>query len=262
MSISYQVTLEDCELSEENVWANIKNVDKLNQLDLMCLIMESYYKFHNNTKTPKDLELELRKHNLNVGLIAVEWEKDNHYKKLVEENKGVIIQKKYRHEYFGTNLDSVFKVKAEHLTKYIVFLSCRPRNLVIEETLTHSKSMEENLKKLEKGGDFITFTEDCLEENHDIKIEKNDVNSQLQAGKKLVKLQLIDYEKIFNQYKNDNPNAKIITYATLQNGTPFNILVEGNKIVCPIGFHPYTDSEGNSKIKYMPIPQQNNSTTQ
>lgn len=261
MSISYQVTLLDCQLSEKTVWENIKNVDKLNQLDLMCMVMESYYKLHNNNKTPKDLELELRKHNLNVGLIAVEWEKENYYKQRVKDNKGIIIKKKNRHEYFGKSLTSAIQVKPDHLTKYIVFISCRPRNLVIEETLTHSKSMEENLEKLELGGDFITFTEDILDEKEDIKINKSDINSKLQAGTKLVKLELRDYEKIFNQYKNDNPDAKILTYATLQNGAPFNILVEENKIVCPVGFHPYTDSEGNTKYKYMPIPQQNTTTS-
>ena len=133
MSISYQVTLQDCQLSEKTVWENIKNVDKLNQLDLMCMVMESYYKLHNNNKSPKDLELELRKHNLNVGLIAVEWEKENYYKQRVKDNKGIIIKKKNRHEYFGKNLTSTMQVKPDHLTKYIVFISCRPRNLVLKK---------------------------------------------------------------------------------------------------------------------------------
>ena len=48
MSISYQVTLEDCVLSEETVWENIKNVDKLfepNYLLLQYLKINCAFKY-------------------------------------------------------------------------------------------------------------------------------------------------------------------------------------------------------------------------
>ena len=258
MSISYQVTLEDCVLSEETVWENIKNVDKLNQLDLMCLIMESYYKLHNYSKSPLDLELELRKHKLNVGLIAVEWAKNDYYKQKVKNNQGIIIKKKFRHLYLEKDLKASTNINPEHLTKYIIFIACKPRNLVIKETLTHSSSMEENLNKLEHGGDFITFTNDILDEKTDIIINKDEINSKIHEGTKLIKLQLINYEKIFNDCKDKHPKAEVVVYALLENGNPFYILVENKQIICSIGFHPYTDSDGNTNNKYMPIPQQDN----
>ena len=123
MSISYQVTLEDCELSEENVWANIKNVDKLNQLDLMCLIMESYYKFHNNTKTPKDLELELRARNFNFGLIACDKDNDPDVKREFINGNIHFIKSQY---IFGKEkIDLKNDLEDKHIAKYYVIVSCR-----------------------------------------------------------------------------------------------------------------------------------------
>jgi len=79
----YSVNWEECEPSLDNVWSNLDKIDNYYRLDVATLIVMSYYKLHEGKKTPRDLELELIEHNLNIGLIAVEWEKNEHYKKLV-----------------------------------------------------------------------------------------------------------------------------------------------------------------------------------
>ena len=50
------------------------------------IIKSGYYKFEENfEKTPKDLELELRNHDLNMGLIADDYSDDNDVKKAIDE---------------------------------------------------------------------------------------------------------------------------------------------------------------------------------
>ena len=85
MSTGVKICWEDCNPSIDNVWYNIEKIDPLMKLDLMSMVIFSYSKINNNKKSPRDLENELRKRDLNVGLIAVDWNKENYYKKLVSD---------------------------------------------------------------------------------------------------------------------------------------------------------------------------------
>ena len=186
-----KISWEDCEPSIDTVWHNIEQIDPLMKLDLMMMVMYSYYHINNNKKSPRDLEIELRKHNLNhVGLIAVEWDKQDHYKKLVNNSSGIIIKKKYIHLYEGKkNPTKIEDVDPNHISKHVICVSCRPIKYVIEETLTHSSSLEENLEKLEEAGEFVLFNEsdyisdgvlDDVLDSDDIKINVSNTNSKIQ----------------------------------------------------------------------------------
>ena len=86
-----EIVFENCEPSIKNFWHNVKTLDPLFKLNLMMMVMESYYKLNEN-KNPKDLELELREHNLDVGLIASKVENDKTYMDLINSGKGIVIK--------------------------------------------------------------------------------------------------------------------------------------------------------------------------
>ena len=248
-----KITWDECERNIDTIWHNIGEIDQLNSLQLMGLVICSYYKFHNNTKTPRDLENELREHNLNVGLIAVEWEKDEYYKNVVDKGVGVIIKRKDLGNYDKPPKTSKSDVDTNHLAKYVIFISCRPREYVIKETLTHSSSMEENLDKLAEAGDLFCFNNEDDAFTGDIKIDQNDVNKQIQNGTRRIKLETISFENLVNEAKQLHPKADLAAHAFLNDGSILMALVDDNKIVCPIGLNIYHDKDGTQCVRYMPL---------
>ena len=248
MSVNYQVSLQDCQLNQQNVWNNIKSVDKLNKLDLMALIIQSYYKLYPE-KTPHDLEKELRDNNLNVGLIAVKWDKLEQYTELIKQNKGLILKKASIPKYKGTQFNSSLDVDPCDLSKYVTFISCRPRDLVIEETLSHHKTMENNLEKLVEAGDFVGFSDDDQTNNDDQKNNDDQVYKNIQAGTKLIVLHEMDFEKIFNQLQQEYKSAEVKLVGNYQNKEIYG-LVSDNQIISPIVYY-FND---NQKI-FIQLPQ-------
>lgn len=248
-----KVTWEKCENNIDNIWHNIREIDSINNLQLMGMIISSYYKFHNHTKSPRDLENELREHNLNVGLIAVEWEKDDYYKNVVDKDVGVIIKRKDLGNYDKPPKTSKSDVATKHLSKYVIFISCRPREYVIKETLTHSSSMEENLDKLEEAGDLLSFKIEDDAFKSDIKIDKNEVNKEIQNGTRRIKLETIQFENLINEAKELHPNADFAAHAFLNDGSILMALIDDNKIVCPVGLNIYHDKEGTQRVRYIPL---------
>ena len=81
--MAYTIQWLDCESTYDNIIQNIKTIDRYNKLDLATMIIHSYYNLYDNKISPYDVEIELRKHNLNMGLIAVDWSKDIYYRKIV-----------------------------------------------------------------------------------------------------------------------------------------------------------------------------------
>lgn len=225
--MAYTMTWTDCEHTMENIMANIKTIDPYHKLSFMTMIIQSYYKLYDNKISPYDIEQELRKHDLNVGLIAVDWTTDPHYKKIVDENKGKIIKRQYFSLYKSNH-----NIDLDHLSKYVTFISCRPRQSVIEETLTHSSSMEENLCKLKEAGDLMIITDldDILDTKTDIKIDQNDLNAQIQAGTKLLKITKFTLEEIFMKTAAANPTAKVVPICANISG-----LIDNGKIICQVG---------------------------
>ena len=250
---TYSISYTECDVNEENIFKNITAIDPLLKLNLMSQIIESYYKFHNYTKTPYDLELELRKRNLNVGLVAVDWTKNETYLKNVESGLGKVVLKNKYSKYLGSGLD----FEEEDLAVYAVFISCRPRKYVIEEILSHSSTLEENLEKLKKSGDFIIYDEKKNSVlNDDVqKVDKNDFNTMLQEGRLLLTVKSIDAEEIFTKCCNENPGAKLELFSLLPDGSPLTVLTLDNKIICDIGVNIYF-KDGKKCMRYMSVNQQ------
>lgn len=200
------VSWKDCDPTIKNVMNNITEIDKIMNLELMSIVVESYYRL--SKKGYQDLETEMRKRDLNVGLIAVDWKKDNTYAKIVKLGKGVILDRKYIDQYKEKKLKKGM-VKKEHIAPYVVFISCRPREYVIKETLTHSKSMEENFKKLKNSGTLIMFSEGEVLDKNDKIIGQSELFSKIQEGKKKIVLEEVDLKEAFEDHTKKCPSAEL-----------------------------------------------------
>ena len=247
---------EDCEPGMDNFLKNIRAVDPLNSLEQMALICSSYYEINEERKSPRDLELLLRSQNeIKVGLIAVDWRKEAHYTQLVNEGKGVIIKRKYLQDCMAKKIKSIADVNPNHLADYVTYVSCRPRNYVIQETLTYSESMDENLEKLEEAGEFITFNvDDSILADGDIKIpdESIPLTKLIQNGKKLAKIRKINFEEVFQKCSEQHPDAEVKMIKMMNDGSPLLALIKDSQIVCPIGIN-ITYQNGEKIAKYCPL---------
>lgn len=250
-----QVSWENCEITDENFWENLRRCDQYNSLQNILMILPRYYKLDGNEdKSPKDLELELRSRNFNFGLIACSKEKDPSIKKAYEENKYTFIKPKY---IFGKNKIDLTKLEPHHHATFYVIVSCRPRHFVIKEVLEHSSSIQENLNKLEEAGELtnkIVGNEDTLHKNDYILNDNEKTLSQLiLEGKKLIKFEKVNFEETFKKAQEEYPNSEPKLYAMGKNGEPILALVNEGKIVCPIGICISMSANGKQIVTFVPL---------
>jgi len=177
--MAFNVKWRDCEPTLENFIKNMKTLDKTYNLGLISPVIMSYFKIEKG-KTPLDLEKELRKHNLDTGLIAKPVSDDPYYSKIVNEGKG---ENKSKLSYFGKSGE----YPPEALADYIMIISCRPRKNVVEETLQIHDTMEENLTKLKDAGSLGIDSSDAddILESGDIRYKQDNEERLILEGKKL-----------------------------------------------------------------------------
>ena len=245
---------EDCESTVENFWKNMKTIDPLHDLKLNCSIMTDYFSNYeeNNNKTLKDFECELRSHNLDVGLIAAEFNDDE--KELIKNGTMIFIKPQYAEMYYSKKNKK--DIPDEYLSKYKLIYSCRSRDDVIKETLQHSATVEENLEKLLDAGIGICADTPKLEPSKNMSLlsekEKTFMND-LRKGRKLIKLKKLDLEKEFKEVYAQHNKAELMMVSMLNNGGPVFGLVEENKLVSNIGVHMYYNSDGKQVNEYVLI---------
>ena len=146
-----------CEPTLANYTKNLKTFDPLHKRSTMTPVLYGYYNLTKN-KSHYDLESLLRTHtDLDTGLIAVDWKKEEYYVKLIDSGLGAIIKRKSFDQFKNGSYQKLSDIPKEYLAEYVTYTSCRPREAVITETLIHSDSMEENLEKLKEAGDFVQF---------------------------------------------------------------------------------------------------------
>jgi hypothetical protein len=250
-----EIKWNNCEPTRENFWENIKRCDKYNRLHEMLMIIPRYYDFEENTgNTPKDLELDFRKHGLNVGLIACDSSKDLDLKKALESDLIMLIKPQYIN---GKNKIDLTKAKEEHMSSYNTKVSCRPREYVIKETLEYCSSMEENLEKLAESGDIVSKNGNQKISENDVVLNNKEISlaQLIKEGKKLISFKKVDLKEIFSEAEKKYPNAKTFVCAMGYNGAPIFALIENSKIVCPIGITASFDNNGNQIISYVPLPR-------
>lgn len=247
----------DCEPTLDNFWANAEEIDKHHNLQHTCMLYPGYFKFEENKgiKTPKDFELELRQRSIDTGLIAII--PNAQVQQAINDNKIIFIKQKYAHLYCGDEREySTSSPKPEHVAKYELIYSCRPRQEVIEETLTHHSSIDENLKKLEEAGIGIVVntTEDRIIPTDIVPSESTkQMSAHIMEGTKRIIVSVVDPEQIFNDIMNNNEGAELALIAMTHNGGAIMGIVKDGHLLSDIGLQIDHDTYGNKRITYVPI---------
>lgn len=252
-----EIIWENCEPTEENYWENLKRCDEYNNLQNMLMVLHRYFKLEGNEdKTPRDLELELRKRNFNFGLIACEKDSDPNVKRKYDNGEIKFIKTKY---IFGKNKIELDKVEDHHIAKYNVIVSCRPRKYVIQETLENSSSIEENLEKLENAGEICNNikgnSNPISKADYVLSDNEKSLNQLILEGKKLVTFKEVNFEEIFINAQKKYPNSQPQLYAMGRKGEPILALVNDGVIICPIGIIITMTSTGEQNYQYVPLPR-------
>ena len=250
-----QVSWEICEPTEDNFWENLKRCDQYNSLHNILMILPRYYKLDGNEdKTPKDLELELRKKNFNFGLIACSKDSDPSVKKAYDENKIIFVKTKY---IFGKKKFEIKNLEPHQYAKFNVIASCRPRHLVIQEVLQHSSSIEENLEKLEEAGEIVNKevgnSDPLSSKDYVLNDNEKSLNELILEGKRLIKFERVSFEEIFKKAQSDYPNSQPQLYSMGKKGEPILALVNEGQIICPIGICISMSDNGEKLISFVPL---------
>ena len=237
---------ENTESTIDNFWNNMKIADTLNSLQIILMLSEYYFKT-NKDKGYKDYELELREHKLNVGLIAERVSDNKTIGNMVRSGKGLVIKKNMTNNYFKKKEDENFNIH-DYIADYSVVFSCRPREEVISETLKHSESMEENLKKLEQTGVFVSSNEQEEPNVQVLSEEHMSLSKLISLGKKKLILKNINPMEEFNNARYKNPGLEPSAIG-FNNGVPVFGLVKDNKLVSPFGFEAGTIEVSEGKLQ-------------
>lgn len=252
------VDWKDCDPTLENFLKNIKTLDPLRNLAMMIPVLYAYYDLRKDG-TPFDLESLLRENDVDTGLIAVDWRKEEHYKKLVDSGLGAVIKRKYINKIKDLKCNKLEDIPEEYISDYVTYTSCRPRDHVIEETLTHSESVEENLTKLLEAGDYYAFDLDKADESvaeKDIKFNEAEISlsEMIGQGKKLAIVTKMNLQYEFEKDSVASPNAQLVVYAMMNDGSPLSVLAENGLLVSNVGVNIFHDDEGNKCVKYLYLP--------
>ena len=128
--------------------------------------------------------------------------------------------------------------------------SCRPRDAVVAETLTHSASVEENLERLKTCGslqatakmsDTKIAPEDAIFTSPEQKLAK-----ALKENRGRLVLLPVDVATVFK-----DAAAEPTVVALHPTGGPIMALVEAGQVVCPVGFTIYYNEHGTQVMEYV-----------
>jgi len=237
-----QINWEDCEPTEENFWKNVETLDLVNHLKSMVLVTGFWYKLHPE-HTPADLEQAFRKRNLNVGLMAVDPMTDSSYREAIESERGYLA----RYPRSGTPDPDAPRAK------YAVFTSCRPRELVIKETLTHSRTLEENLEKLRDAGDLVIRDQDDVPTAEKFPESQMPLNKAISEGLKKAVAKVVDLREVLQRDLQECPDAQPVLYAMDPHGTPVFIYVHDGKLASRVAFSIGYDENGNKVTRLITV---------
>ncbi len=156
ITVDIEFKRPDEKLTEEEIcWKNMEQCDKTHQLTFFSACTQAWFRL-NPTMSYKDLETELRKREFETHIIAV------------PNNGPVKYQLGRKYDPNAKNIDYA----------YYPLISCRPRDLALQELMKYHLSYENNYRKLDKVGDIRNGDADMLT-NKDTKLEKYTSPEQL-----------------------------------------------------------------------------------
>lgn len=247
-------TFEDSTDTPEQIcWHNLVTADQKLNLQLFIAAALLWLKL-NPASNFTDLELLLRKHNLNTHLIAVTPTQLSCGYKLASPNPSST----------NENDDNVYK--------YVCIYSCRPKEFALQELLTHWPTYDENLANLKFAG-LIVLDRDrdndaLLSEtstNNRVVLFNNEqqhAHDQITSNKRKVKIETIsatDYfereAQLIQEKYSQQPSLQVVAMG--HNGGPivaFFINQDGNDIRCSdVSYHIYYDDHGSKLIRLVNV---------
>lgn len=227
----------ECEPTIDNLWESLKTIDPIFNLQFTMMLIESYFNFEENKgKSYRDLENEIRARNLNLGLIASRIEDDVSVKNVINSGEAFACKRKDFPNYMK---DKEKFDHSKHSCQFTVLYSCRPREYVIQETLKHSRSMEENLEKLEESG-FVITKDDKVDKN-DTRVRPLSENEKslaelIKEGNMKATIITINPKEEYERCVSMNPGCEPSLVAMGPNGEAIMGLVKDGKLLSKIGF--------------------------
>ena len=241
------INWEDCEPSIENFWENIKIADAMHSLQISLMLGEYYFAF-NKDKGYNDYESELRSHGLSMGLIAEKVSDNERIQEMITSGKGLIIKKELVDEYLQKKNDTDFDV-TKYIAEYSVIFSCHPRDQVVEETLKHSESMEENLLKLEQTGVFIS-SESTSEDTPTVPDDQLSLPELVALGKKKMIVTSVNPQEEFEKDHSNYPDLEPVQIGVDKGLAVFG-LVKDKQLVSSYGFEMGTTTIDDKEQKFL-----------
>lgn len=249
-----KIEFDKCEPTVENFWKNMKTIDTYYDLGLTMMLIEAYFSLEENKgKSGRDLEIEIREHNLNMGLIAVKNSYNPTIQGLLDSGEGIIVNRKKAKEYYQLNKENKKIDESYFHSDYHMIYSCRPRDSVIKETLEHHRTLRDNLELLDDAGFMVKKSE---VQNSGIK-EFSDVQKSvaelLSEGKKLLKVVEISLEESFQCTIKSNPDAKVVPIGGFNDGSKIMGIVNSTGIISHVAMLIETNESGHESRKYIKI---------
>ena len=249
-----KVEFDECEPTVDNFWKNMKTIDTFYNLGFTMMLIEAYFNLEENKgKTGRDLEIEIREHNLNMGLIAVKNNYNPKIQSLLDSGEGIIVNRKKASEYYQMSKEDKEKKESYFHSDYHMIYSCRPRNSVIKETLEHHKTLRDNLDLLDDAG-FMVIKSDLQNSGiNEFDDTQKSVADLLKEGKKLLRIVKISLEESFQCTLKSHPDAKIVQIGGFNDGSKIMGIVNSTGIVSQVAFMVETNESGQETRKYFNI---------
>ena len=199
------------------------------------------------------MEIELREHNLNMGLIAVKNSYNPTIQGLLDSGEGIIVNRKKAKEYYQLNKENKKIDESYFHSDYHMIYSCRPRNAVIEETLEHHKTLRDNLDLLDDAGFMVIKSDSQTSGINEFDDTQKSVADLLKEGKKLLRIIKVSLEESFQCTLKSNPDAKVVSIGGFSDGSKIMGIVDSTGIISHVAMLIETNESGQETRKYIKI---------
>ena len=232
---------EDCEPSLDVYWANLDTINELHSFEYAAHLIPGYWEFEENRqggKTAKDQELDIRAHNLDIKLIAVDFTDTE--KQMIADGHLVFIKPQFMHLYTGKDKLPIASADESHRADRSIIISCRSPDDYTAEMLSHRSSNEQNLEYLVNAGHGQICRSDTRWSN-----SKPDESTEIKLRKCKCRIS-INYTTPHDEFEHiiaTVPGASVELVAMNQNG-PISGIVKNGTLISRIGVQMVPDEHG------------------
>ena len=226
------------ETNEKVAWKNLVEVIPTADISLIASCATGWFK-ENPDKTNTDLEQELRKHNLNLYLIA-------------DINP-------------PSEYDTVSSSDLSKRVKYMLIYSARAKDDAMEELLTHASSYEENFSRLNDAGSLTVKGTDLsnIKKENTKSYEEQSIHDKLLWNTCCISIKDVqpeEYEQQLNDdmkhFTDNNLKMEQRLVGMGKDGSPVFAIVYQDKLVSRVGMMIGFDDNQQQVIGYVDTQNQ------